>query len=180
MYENIIEPIASMGASDWAGFIVLVLLLGSVIGGIMMFWDATDRYNPGVGLILVLAHIATYFVAGFPIVVVLYGVYWIFIQYYEARKLQEDQHHRFGLRLSGDPQKEAAKLGLPNIYAGADAETIAETGRIPELDKLLATGRAAEALKSAEEMLKTAEGFGDLGLAGICRKYVRKIERGEY
>ena len=37
-----------------------------------------------------------------------------------------------------------------------------------------------ETYDSAEAMLKTAEGFGDLTMAGICRKYIRKIERGEY
>jgi hypothetical protein len=180
MFDRIIGPISTMNASDWAGFIVLVLLIGSVLGGILMFWDATDRFNPGFAFALVLAHIVTYFVIMFPIIVVLYGVYWIYIQRHEARQLEEDQKQRFGLRFSGDPQKEAAKLGLPSVYGGADPDTIAATGRIPELDSLLSTGKAAEALKSAEEMLKTAEGFGDLALAGICRKYIRKIERGEY
>ena len=169
-----------MGASDWMGIYVLVLLLGSALGGILMYWDATDRYNPGLGFILVLAHVVTFWVIKFPIVVVLYGIFWIYVQYYEERELEEDKKQRFGLRISGDPEKEAAKLGLPSVYGGADPDTIAETGRIPELDRLLASGQAAEALKSAEEMLKTAEGFGDLALAGVCRKYVRKIERGEY
>ncbi len=180
MLDQIIGQISTMSASDWAGFIFFVLLAGGVIGGILMFWDAADRFNPGFGLILVLLHIFTFVLVLIPVVVVFYGIYWVWIQYHENRKLKEDEQQRFGLRVSGVPQKEAARLGLPDVYGGADAETIAHTGRIPELDRLLSTGNAAEALKSAEAMLKTAEGFGDLTMAGICRKYIRKIERGEY
>jgi len=83
-----------MGASDWAGFIVLVMLIGAAIGGILMFWDATDRFNPGFAFILVLAHVFSFFFLLVPIVVVLYGIFWIWIQYHENRKLKEDDRFK--------------------------------------------------------------------------------------
>jgi len=173
------SALGSLDAQDWYILYLVVAMLAAFAGGIWILFDASNRFGSLVAFFLVLAHLLVFLATKVPLVLVLYVIFWLLAYYFFHRAVKEDRAPRFGLRISsGDPEREARATGLPSRRPSADeALKLREHERIADLEELLARGKAAEALAEARRLLAEAP---EAGAAEVARKYIRRIERGEY
>lgn len=167
---------------------LIIAMIISFIGGIWLFFDAYDRFGCFPALLLVGFHIIVFLQTTVPAVLVLYGIFWLIGRWLTGRKLPEDEAPSFGRHVTTtDPKAAAEKLGLPSVIGGAKAngktepgETGAEMEVDVDLERMLRLGKVREALGLAEKRLEDAEVAGDTDAIELLRKYILRIERGEY
>jgi len=167
---------------------LIIAMIVSFIGGIWLFLDAYDRFGWFAALLLVGFHLFVFLQTTVPAVLVLYGILWLIGRWLTGRKQQTDEAPQFGRHVTTtDPKAAAEKLGLPSVMGGgaADSETeVSETGEELEVDveleRMLRLGKAREALGLAEKRLEDAEFADDTETIDLLRKYILRIERGEY
>jgi len=182
---NLLEAIAQIlrvyGECTWEdalALLVLLLLAALLAGSAWILWDASERYNPLVGLALTAAHVVLTLKFYAPVVLVLYGGLRLYECWRAGRPVPEDAAPRFGVKAEAiDPQAEARRLGLPAVHgvAGEVAGKLRPEEEDPRLERLLAEGRLAEAWQRAEEMLGAARKFGDADGVRRWRKYLAKL-----
>ncbi|MCD6282931.1 hypothetical protein J7J84_04940 [bacterium] len=171
---------------------LIIAMIVSFVGGIWLFFDAFDRFGWFAALLLVGAHLFVFLKTTFPLVLVLYGIFWLVGFWLTGRKLPEDEAPGFGRHVTTtDPKAAAEKLGLPSVVGGIKADSETESGETVgelnaemevdvELERMLRLGEVREALELAEKRLEDAKASGDIRATELLRKYILRIERGEY
>jgi hypothetical protein len=175
------DMISSFDADDWYLAYLVLMMIIAFIGGVWLFWSSYDHLGlvPALGLTIV--HTLVFLQTTVPLIFFLYAIYYLVGVWLTHRRLKTDDAPRFGITQEVDPVKEAKKLGLPSVRPGAAPEEgIARWEEVAELERLLVAGEAARALERARELLAEAESDGRMESAGIYRKHIRRIERGEY
>ena len=173
---------------------LVIAMIASFVGGIWIFFDAYDRFGWFAALLLVGFHLIVFLKTTVPLVLVLYGIFWLIGFWLTSRKHPTDEAPQFGRHVTTtNPKAAAEKLGLPSVMGGGadDSETDSgETGEDlnaevevevdVELERMLRLGKVREALGLAEKRMADAEVAGDIDAIELFRKYIRRIERGEY
>jgi len=118
---------------------LVIAMIASFIGGIWIFFDAYDRFGWFIALLLVGSHLVIFLQTTFPLILVLYGIFWLIGFWLTGRKLPEDEAPKFGRHVTTTDPKAAAEKRLEDAEFADDTETI-----------------------------------------DLLRKYILRIERGEY
>jgi len=170
-----------MDAQDWYLLYLILMMIIAFVGGIWLFMSSYDHLGlvPALGLVLV--HAWVFLQTTVPLIVILYGIYYLTGYWLTHRRLKIDEAPRFGITREVDPVKEAKKLGLPSVRPGpGENDAIASWEKVDELEEMLDSGKASRALTRARELMAEAESDGRTESAQVYRKYIRRIERGEY
>jgi|GEM_PF-2344888 len=173
---------------------LVIAMIVSFFGGIWIFFDAYDRFGWFIALLLVGAHLVIFLQTTFPLILVLYGIFWLIGRWAISRKYPADDAPQFGRHATTtDPKAAADKLGLPSIAGGDIADSGSASDKIGdelngepevevdvELERMLRLGEVREALELAEKRLEDAKAAGNIETIDLLRKYILRIERGEY
>lgn len=173
---------------------LVIAMIVSFFGGIWIFFDAYDRFGCFIALLLVGFHLVVFLQTTVPLILVLYGIFWLIGRWVVGRKYPTDDAPQFGRHVTTtDPKAAADKLGLPSIAGGdvADSGSVseeigdeldvqAEVKVDVEIERMLRLGEIKQALQHAERRLEDAKAASDTDAIELMRKYILRIERGEY
>ncbi len=129
-----------------------------------------------------------------PLVLFGYILVWLVAIWVNNYRLRMDQKReekegieysasRIGVkRISLNPEKEAKEMGFPSIYPKDKPRRfeLESFETIPEIEQLLAEGKIEEALRLAGERYELAIACGDEKSKIAYRRYIDRIQRGEW